>query len=336
MNVAGERILIFGDSLSHSGPDAGPTIIDVRAGDRSGTAPALSSAPGAVMAAHLLEDLQAQAVRIDARVGRSARSFFINEDASNLIANDVAFRPTKIVIMLATNDIDNGVSSAAIARTIQDLTRIKQAYRDKLGNVEIFAIGPPTYQDARYTQGAPIMLDALRTVFGADRTIDARPLTAVAGRASDGVHFTQPGAVIAGKQLAVALTTPPDALTTDTSAGAKIAIGVVAVVGLVGLSWLVLRAARRAAQAPFGKRRGLGIVDERLINRIAQALSYEVPKKEIHDQLVDEGYSEEDIYLAYKAAKMHLRYMDEPPPPWVKPDPSAFGRRYVRRERLAV
>jgi len=338
MNVAGERVLIFGDSLSHPGPDAGPTVVDVRPNDRSAASPALSAAPGAVLAAHLLDDFGAQAVRIDARVGRSAHSFLFSEDASSLIASDRAFRPTKIVILLGTNDIDNGVSQVAIARTISELQQIRQAYQNQSPSPEIFVIGPPSYNNAHYTQGAPIMLDALRTVFGTDRTIDARSLTVGAGRAGDGVHFTSAGAAVAGRQFANALVAQSTAAAPpESSAGTKIALGVLGVVGLIGLSWLVLRTAKQAAQLTKRRRRDLGIVDERLIHRIAQAISYEVPVSEIHDQLIDEGYSEDDVYLAYKAAKMHLRHMDEPPPEWVKPDPSTgFGRRYVRRERIAA
>jgi hypothetical protein len=35
-------------------------------------------------------------------------------------------------------------------------------------------------------------------------------------------------------------------------------------------------------------------------------------KQEIRDRLIGEGYSDEDIYLAYKAGKMYLKHQDEP------------------------
>lgn len=112
-----------------------------------------------------------------------------------------------------------------------------------------------------------------------------------------------------------ALSQPEASLTPETpgmSGAAKFALGFVAVAGLAGLGWLALRVAKRVAQRP-----GLGTfgtVDEKLIQRIAQALSYEVPVREIRDRFVDEGYSEEDVYLAYKAAQMYLKHQDEPMP----------------------
>jgi hypothetical protein len=60
MNVVGERIVIFGDSLSHHGADDAPEIWDVNAGSNRA-----SSAPGDILASMLLE-AGAQAVRIDA------------------------------------------------------------------------------------------------------------------------------------------------------------------------------------------------------------------------------------------------------------------------------
>ena len=203
--VDGERILIVGDSLSHPGSDTGPTIIDLDGDPGS----ASSSAPGAVLGARLLAGTdtsgqRANAVRLNARVGRSARSFLFREDAASLIARDKAWKPTKVIVMLGTNDIDRGVGATALGQTKDALAQIRDMYRAM--GAEVVAIGPPAFRNAKYTRGAPAMLAALRDVFGADRVLDAQPLTSGAARSDDGVHFTQAGAALAGKQLAQALT----------------------------------------------------------------------------------------------------------------------------------
>lgn len=203
--VDGERVLIFGDSLSHPGSDTGPTIIDLDGDPGS----ASSSAPGAVLGARLLAGAdtggqRARAVRLNAHVGRSARSFLFREDGASLLARDKAWEPTKVIIMLGTNDIDRGMGTTALGQTMDALKQIRDAYRAM--DAEVVAIGPPSYRNAKYTQSTPAMLAAMREVFGADRVLDAQPLTSGAGRSSDGVHFTQAGAAIAGQQLAQALT----------------------------------------------------------------------------------------------------------------------------------
>ncbi len=208
LSADGQRVLIFGDSLSHPGPDVGPSTIDVLETDPS---IALSSAPGAVLAARLLHGLdthgqRARAVRIDARVGRSARSFMTNEDAHGLLMSDAAFQPTKVVVMLGTNDIDRGTSGSALDLTKEALRSIRDAYRAM--GAEVVAIGPPSYQSDHYTQGSSAMVAALREVFGSGRVLDARSLTPDAGRTRDGIHFTQAGAAIMGQRLAHALTGP--------------------------------------------------------------------------------------------------------------------------------
>ena len=198
LDISGERILIFGDSLSHPGSDTGPTITDVK--DRSLLS---SAAPGVVLAALLLTSAPpAAAVRINARVGRSARSFLAGE--KSLLADDEAWRPTKVIVMLGTNDIDRGTGASAIAQTKDALRQIRDAYQAM--GAEVVAVGPPSFQGGKYAQGAPAVLAAMREVFGADRVLDARPLTVGAGRSSSGVHFTKAGAAQAGKQIARALT----------------------------------------------------------------------------------------------------------------------------------
>lgn len=42
----------------------------------------------------------------------------------------------------------------------------------------------------------------------------------------------------------------------------------------------------------------------RLVKRIEQALSFDLPLEEIHDLLRTEGVSEEDFFLLYQAAKL--------------------------------
>jgi lysophospholipase L1-like esterase len=201
LSVDGQRVLVFGDSLSHPGPDAGPSTFDVRDNDPLF---ASASAPGAVLAARLLQ--KASAVRIDARVGRSARSFFGREDAPGLLASDATFQPSKVIVMLGTNDIDVGTSGAALDLTKDALRKIRDAYRGM--GAEVVAIGPPSYPNDHYTQGSPAMLAALREVFGADRVLDIRSLTPGASRTKDGIHFTQAGAAVVGPRLAQALTGP--------------------------------------------------------------------------------------------------------------------------------
>lgn len=49
----------------------------------------------------------------------------------------------------------------------------------------------------------------------------------------------------------------------------------------------------------------LGTVDEKLIQRVANMQSYDMNKLTIRDKLVDEGYSDQDVYLAYKAAEIY-------------------------------
>jgi len=241
VDVVGERILIFGDSLSHPGPDNGPSIVDL-------VSPfGASSAPGEILGQQLF-NRGAQVVRIDARVGRSAQSFLRNEDSVTLLNSDRAFSPSKVVIMLGTNDIDQGLTSAALAQTQNAMTQIRDAYRAM--GAEVFAIGPPSYQNDHYTQGAPAMLQLMQKVFGTDHTLDARSLTSDAGRTTDGVHFTANGAALVGPRLADAIVnTGALATTADAglSTGAKVALGLIGVVAVVGLGALALRTAKQLA-----------------------------------------------------------------------------------------
>lgn len=245
MNVSDERILIFGDSLSHLGLNNAPSIVDI-------TVPLgiVSGAPGELIARQLL-GMSAQAVRVNAKVGRSARSFFSTEDSVSLLASDKAFGPTKVVVFLGTNDIDLGINAAALVKTRDAMTRIRDAYR--AFGAEVFAIGPPSFPNPRFNNASPVMFDLVQSVFGPDHTVDAQPLTVGVARAGDGVHFTAAGAAAVAPQLVRALLAMGTPTTTvveqpGMSDGAKFTLGFVAVVGLAGLSWLALGIAKRAAQ----------------------------------------------------------------------------------------
>jgi len=242
MNVVGERILIVGDSLSHPGPDKGPSIVDIT------TPIGVSSAPGELIARQLLA-AGAQAARVNAKVGRSARSFLSTE--STLLARDqIEFRPTKVIVWLGTNDIDGGLTPAALASTANAMAQIRDAYRAM--GAEVFALGPPTYPNARYNNAAPIMFDVIQDVFGVDHTFDIRPFTPGAARTGDGIHFTAAGAAAVAPGIAQMLAAPTTTVSEQSgmSNGVKFVLGFVAVAGLAGLGWFTLGIAKRAAQRP--------------------------------------------------------------------------------------
>lgn len=243
MNIRGERILILGDSLSALPPytTTKPTIVDLAPGTTA-------TSPGGVLGKQLLAQ-GAQAVRVNARVGRSAISFINLENGLAQIASDIAaFRPTKVIVFLGTNDIDRGVTPDALARTTTAMRGIRDAF--KLARAEVVALGPPSYKQARYTDGAPAVLATMQNVFGADRVLDLQPLVPDAQRTTDGVHFTPAGAQALAPVIAARITALGTPLATPTSTAAKIAWGVAGVVGFVGVTGLALVVAKRAAQNP--------------------------------------------------------------------------------------
>ena len=194
MKAAGERIVIFGDSLSHPGSDAGPAQSQVTEGINR-----LTSAPGDMLASLLLEQ-GAEAVMIDAKVGRSAYNYWTREPSADLMAGLAAFAPTKVVVMLGTNDIGMGLDAEA-----QAFAALKQAF-EAMG-AEVWAIGPMTYVGPHadtYNGGAGAIADLMAATFN-PRFIDARGLSANDQRASDGVHFTPNSALPTAQALAVAL-----------------------------------------------------------------------------------------------------------------------------------
>jgi lysophospholipase L1-like esterase len=176
MDVRGQRILIFGDSLSHHGPDAGPEIWDVDTGSNRA-----SGQPGDLLASMLLEQ-GASAVRVNARVGRSAHNFFGRENFQALLGSDQAFMPTKVFVVLGTNDIGLNLDVDK-----QAMTKIRDFYKG-LG-ADVWAIGPFAYANDQLTQQALPVIEMMQSVFGKNRYIDPRPITAMVGRARDGVHF---------------------------------------------------------------------------------------------------------------------------------------------------
>lgn len=175
MNVRGERILVFGDSLSKHGSDSAPEVWNVDQGPNRG-----STAPGDILAS-LLMSQGAQAARVDARVGRSAVNFYDREDFNTLLGNDQAWRPTKVVVMLGTNDIGRDAT-----KELSAFAAIKQAF-EHVG-AEVWAVGPLTYNDQSLNAQAGSVVQTMHNVFGS-RFIDGRPLSVQTGRTSDGVHF---------------------------------------------------------------------------------------------------------------------------------------------------
>lgn len=172
--VSGKRVVVVGDSLSSG-----------------------ASSPGGVMAEHLR--IGGAAVMINAKVGRSAWSFFGREDAGVQLAAIRAWAPHHAIIVLGTNDI--GLSMQ------QDAERMRQL-RDGLAasGATVWAFGPPAFQGGRLAEGAPAVFDMMRDVFG-DTLIDLRPLTLDAvtvagGRAADGVHFSAAGGATVGARMA--------------------------------------------------------------------------------------------------------------------------------------
>lgn len=192
MNVAGKRILVFGDSMSHPGADANP--------QQSAVVPsyASSSAPGAVLGARLFA-AGAQAVQMDAKVGRSATSFWNNEPATTLLAADAAFKPDIVVVFLGTNELGFNMTTDGAA-----MAKIRDAYRGM--GADVIAFGPPSFASATYTAESPAVVAMMKSVFGPDSFIDTRPLTADLTaanlRTGDGVHFQQASAAILGQRMA--------------------------------------------------------------------------------------------------------------------------------------
>ena len=197
VNVTGQRVLIFGDSLSHVGPDAGPEAATI-------TATGTYSAPGALLAQNLLR-AGASAARVDARVGRSAYNFFAREASGPLLQADLTWKPTLVIVLLGTNDL--GLS---MAKDGDKMAQIRAAF---VPTAEVWGIGPPSFADAALQGQTEAVVAMMRQVFGA-RFIDARPMTAdltdASVRTRDLVHFQRPGAVTWADRLTRAVLAVPD------------------------------------------------------------------------------------------------------------------------------
>jgi len=238
VNVSGERVLIFGDSLSHAGGDFDPEIFDLPPAD--GTI-IDSSAPGYVLAS-LLNNQGAAAVRIDANVGRSAHNFWAGgsshqfQSGANLIASDQQFAPTKVIIMLGTNDADSGAIDATAMAAIRDSFPSAS---------EILAIGPPIFADDNLNAKVDQVYTMLNSVFNGN-VVDARPLSSTDNRAGDGVHFQPQGASDLANNLAPAVLSilSPGLLRILTWVG----LGA-AVIGLAGAAFWYWR---RSSKRPLG------------------------------------------------------------------------------------
>lgn len=232
MNFRGQRVLIFGDSLTHHGADADPPIWDVNVG-----ANRQSSAPGDLLAS-MIRDAGAAAVRTDARVGRSAHNYWTREEGATL-ASDVAWKPTRVIVMLGTNDLGLNMAVDQVA-----MTRIRDAFK-KLPNIEIVAVGPPTFANSTRTQQAFGVYAMLQDVFGAKNVIDSRPLTNIDGRTTDGVHFTVHGAREFAEGLFAVLegrAAPP--APNEWSVAQKLLFAALGIGSLVGIGYLVVRVSR--------------------------------------------------------------------------------------------
>ena len=172
-DVRGEKILLFGDSLSSG-----------------------QLSPGWFLAQHLGG---AKEVRVNARVGRSANNFWAREDAPAQLRQAIGWDPTLVIIELGTNDI--GLSMSIDGQKMREI-------KDALGQngAEVWAFGPPAFPTGtKQHNGSAEVVQMMRQVFG-PRFIDLRPITAdllsSAHRTSDKVHFTAAGAKLAGERMA--------------------------------------------------------------------------------------------------------------------------------------
>lgn len=235
-----DRILVFGDSLTHRGANDAPSVVNVTEGSNRG-----SGSPGDLLVSKLLEANVVNAGRIDAKVGRSALSFFQIEPADQLISDDLAWQPSLVVIMLGTNDMDRDLAGGA-----GSMTRLKALLSSK--GAEVWAVGPPWFPSASNNAKAAAAFAMMSSVFG-DRLIDLRPLTMdMSGsyRTGDGIHFQPAGAQIVSSRLATALV--------GVRAPKQTWLGVLALmasVGMLGAVWLVGRR-DRAEPAQLEGRRG--------------------------------------------------------------------------------
>lgn len=222
----GKRVLIFGDSLSHPGSDSAPEVNEY-------AGPLNSSAPGAVLAGKL-KAAGAAATRTDARVSRSAVNFWSREDYKKLIEADVAWRPDLVFVMLGTNDLHLNQQADA-----QAMAGIRDVFRQ--AGAEVWGIGPPAFAKAEDNRDAERVVDTMRTVFGANRFIDARLLSAdlVGGlaRSSDGVHFKPAGAEVFADRMLHLISSQRTSMGLTTIGGLGLGVALFFSMLLLGVVW---------------------------------------------------------------------------------------------------
>jgi len=231
MNVKGKRVLIFGDSLTHRGADDAPRDVIVNDQDVS-----RDSSPGDLLGSWLLV-AGATAVRLHAKIGRSANNFWSNwePDHDEVIQSLQSWQPDIVIVFLGTNDLGLAMSVDG-----PKMAKIRDAFLTV--GAEVWCIGPPSFSDIHLAALTPAVVAMERAVFGG-KFIDSRPLTATIlspaeGRARDGVHFTQDGAVKYAIGLARSLSLG------EVSYIGPIIAGVVIIGGFVGY-WLFNRRRRQ-------------------------------------------------------------------------------------------
>lgn len=182
MNVAGKTVIIIGDSLSAK--NGAYTYTPDTNVNRYGS-------PGDFFGA-ALRRAGAQVV-VNAKVGRSAHSFFTQEGGDQVLVTLQQYDPDVVFVLLGTNDLglDLSVDGEQMARI-----------RDAFPAAEVWAIGPPTL--SRATDAAAVV-QMMQRVF--PHFVDLRRYTrdtppGSSYRSPDGVHFTAPGARLIADRLA--------------------------------------------------------------------------------------------------------------------------------------
>lgn len=154
----GKKILFLGDSLSVSKGSAGGQLVE------------LLRAAGAT-------------VTVNALGGRSANSFLAGslklhepEKGADQIEAELRDGPDTAIIFLGTNDIAGLAKKSSLKRTKASFQAIVDQLRE--GGVDVWGIGPPHFPER--PDFYPFEADlnkALSAVYGADRYLDAGPLT---------------------------------------------------------------------------------------------------------------------------------------------------------------
>lgn len=203
-NVAGKRVVIFGDSLSEG-----------------------AGSPGAALGAQLGK--AGATVLINARIGRSANNFYGREDVAGQLASIAAFHPDIAIVELGTNDL--GLNLTVDGQRMS-------AIRDALAGprkIPVYGFGPPAFPDASSNAQAIDVVNMMRAAFGS-RFLDLRSITSdilstATGRAGDGVHFTSVGGAVVGGRMAQTF------LAADSGNAASLIVAF----GIGVLAWLAFR-----------------------------------------------------------------------------------------------